>query len=142
MIVWNEDYETGFKRVDEQHRELIDVLNSLEKTLAGPLPPRSACDELMAFLARHVATHFSYEEDCMHRARCPAHESNKRAHQAFLALFAQYSTSYEAQGPSRELLSSLHRAACDWVRGHILNIDSKLRMCSPEVMLPALAHRS
>jgi len=129
MLQWNEAFETGSTLVDTQHRVLIEKLNELEEILRGPLPSKAACDEFLAFLAAHVAEHFAYEEDCMHRARCPAHEKNRQAHAAFLAIFARFQARYAAEGPQRELLQSLQVAASEWTKQHILTLDVQLRPC-------------
>jgi hemerythrin-like metal-binding protein len=116
--------------VDTQHRILIEKLNELESILEGPLPPKAACDELLDFLENHVQEHFHYEEGCMRRARCPAHSANKLAHDAFLRVFGRFRARYLDEGPSRDLLGSLQRAASEWTQNHILTQDIHLRACS------------
>lgn len=129
MITWSPQFESGDELVDTQHQVLIDKLNELEMLLEGPLPSKQACDQLLGFLGDHVAGHFSYEEDCMHRARCPAHARNKHAHKAFLDIFAHFKARYEQEGPSRELLRALQVAASQWTETHILTLDVQLRPC-------------
>ena len=89
MLTWSEQFATGSALVDTQHRMLIDKINLLEKLLNGPAPSKATCDELLNFLGSYVTTHFKYEEGCMERARCPAHEKNKQAHVAFLGVSRQ-----------------------------------------------------
>jgi len=129
MLQWSETFETGSTLVDTQHRVLIEKLNELEEILRGPLPTKAACDEFLDFLGAHVTEHFAYEEDCMHRARCPAHAKNRQAHAAFLGLFAKFQARYAVEGPQRELLQGLQIVASDWTRQHILTTDVKLRPC-------------
>ena len=70
----------------------------------------------------------------MERARCPAHQQNKDAHAAFLATFAKFKERYEKEGPKPELLKSLQTTAADWIKGHILSVDIKLRGCQGQKM--------
>jgi hemerythrin len=129
MLTWTKEFETGSELVDEQHRVLVDKLNELERMLEGPLPPREACDGLIAFLESHVDSHFRYEEGCMERARCPAHARNKRAHDGFLVVFGHFKQRYLREGPSVDLFKTLHSVASTWTENHILNVDSHLRTC-------------
>lgn len=129
MLQWNEQFATGSALVDTQHRMLIEKINYLEQVLQGPPPPKSACDELLKFLGSYVVTHFQFEEQCMEKAKCPAHQQNKQAHAAFLATFAKFKERYDKEGPKPELLKSLQTAAADWIKNHILSVDIKLKAC-------------
>ncbi|MCX6885737.1 MAG: hemerythrin family protein [Verrucomicrobiota bacterium] len=129
MLTWSEQFATGSPLVDTQHRMLIEKINHLERLLSGPPPSKAICDELINFLGSYVVTHFKFEEQCMERARCPAHEKNKQAHTAFLALFGKFKERYAAEGPKPELLRNLQTAASDWIKSHILSVDIQLKAC-------------
>ena len=130
MLTWTDQFATGIPLVDTQHRMLIEKINTLETLLQGPPPSKAVCDELLSFLGSYVLTHFRYEEGCMEKARCPAHEKNKQAHAAFLDVFAKFKARYQAEGPKPELLKELQRVASDWIRGHILSVDVQLKACA------------
>lgn len=130
MLIWSEQFATGVPLVDTQHKMLIEKINLLERLLAGPAPTKEKCDELLNFLGSYVGTHFKYEEGCMEKMRCPAHERNKQAHAAFLTVFGKFKTRYLAEGPKPELLKELHGAAADWIKNHILSIDISLKACA------------
>ena len=130
MLVWSEQFATGVPLVDTQHKMLIEKINLMEKILAGPPPPKQQVDDLLNFLGSYVGTHFKYEEGCMEKARCPAHEKNKQAHAAFLEVFGKFKARYLAEGPKPELLKSLHQAAADWIKNHILTVDVQLKACA------------
>lgn len=130
MLQWSEQFATGSPLVDTQHRMLIDKINHLEQLLNGPPPSKATCDELLNFLGSYVTTHFKFEEGCMERAKCPAHEKNKQAHAAFLGVFGKFKERYLAEGPKPELLKSLQTAAADWIKGHILSVDIQLKACA------------
>lgn len=129
MLQWSEQFATGSALVDTQHRMLIEKINYLEQLLQGPPPAKAACDELLKFLASYVVTHFQFEEQCMERAKCPAHQQNKQAHAAFLSTFAKFKERYDKEGPKPELLRTLQTSAADWIKNHILSVDIKLKAC-------------
>lgn len=130
MLTWSEQFATGSALVDTQHRMLIEKINLLEKLLNGPAPSKATCDELLNFLGSYVTTHFRYEEGCMEKACCPAHEKNKQAHAAFLDVFGKFKARYAVEGPKPELLRSLQSVAADWIKGHILSVDIQLKACN------------
>lgn len=129
MLIWTEEFQSGWPQVDEQHRHLIDQLNAFEQLLnEGNVTPengRLLLDELGA----HCTAHFSYEEDCMERERCPAHLPNRLAHTAFLKTFHEFRGRYQTNGHDSELLRSLHGAATRWIQSHILTHDVQMRAC-------------
>jgi hemerythrin-like metal-binding protein len=130
MLKWSEEFATGSPLVDTQHRLLIDKINDLEVMLAGPQLSKAACDVLLSFLGSYVTTHFRFEEQCMERAHCPMHAQNKKAHEAFLGIFAKYKERYAVEGPKPELLKELQKTASDWIKNHILTVDLSLRGCA------------
>lgn len=132
MLVWNDSFATGSALVDTQHRMLIDKINKLEELLNGPPPSRIICDELLNFLGSYVTTHFKFEEQCMERYHCPAHEKNKQAHAAFMGVFAKFKERYLKEGPKPEVLKALQSAASDWIKNHILTVDIQLKACIKE----------
>lgn len=129
MLTWTDQFATGSALVDTQHRMLIEKINRLEQLLSGPPPSKAVVDELLNFLGSYVSTHFKFEEQCMEKYRCPAHEKNKQAHAAFLDVFGKFKSRYVAEGPKPELLKSLHQAASSWIRDHILSVDIQLKAC-------------
>jgi hemerythrin len=130
MLAWSEEFATGYPLVDTQHRMLINKINNLEQMLAGPPPPQVICDDLLSFLSSYMATHFKFEEGCMERAKCSAHEKNKQAHEEFRADFAKFKERFAKEGPQPELLKSLHTTAAGWIKDHILSVDIQLRACA------------
>ncbi len=129
MLTWSEQFATGSGLVDTQHRMLIDKINELEKLLSGSSPAKSVYDGLLDFLGLYVTTHFKFEEQCMERAHCPAHEKNKQAHAAFLDVFGKFKERYQKEGANPELLKNLQTVASDWIKNHILTVDIQLKSC-------------
>jgi hemerythrin len=65
----------------------------------------------------------------MERAKCPAHEQNKKAHADFLANYGKFKEQLQKKGPKLELLKNIHRTASNWIQQHILSVDIQLRQC-------------
>ncbi|HZR20238.1 MAG TPA: hemerythrin family protein [Verrucomicrobiae bacterium] len=129
MLTWNKKFETGSVLIDSQHRMLIDKINELEQVVSGASVSKAKCDDLLNFLGSYAASHFKFEEGCMQRYRCPAHEQNAQAHAAFMGVFGKFKEQYEVQGPKVELLKNLQVTATEWISSHILSVDVRLNSC-------------
>jgi len=128
-IVWDQaTMGTGVPEIDQQHRELISRLDPL---LEAMKQGRSQ-EELkgtIAFLAEYTKFHFGHEEECMNRLRCPVAAANVTAHRHFVSVFQEIAAEAEAGGPKLALLLRAQRELSDWVRNHIMRVDTHLRQC-------------
>jgi hemerythrin len=134
MLIWSKQFETGVSEIDTQHRQLIQHVNRLEALLVQTNFSRKEIEfllEFVTFLENYVETHFSYEEDCMLRYRCPAHEKNKQAHEYFRGLFLKFRERIGKEGMRMELIAELNQTIQSWIEGHILSVDTGLRACRP-----------
>ncbi len=128
-LEWKDEFGCGVEEVDEQHRKLVGLLNTLEQMIADGIESGPDVDALLGELASDTVAHFSFEEDCMMRYRCPAARENREAHALFLDIFAGFQSEIGEQGTSAELLARLHETAATWVVDHILNVDVQLKPC-------------
>ena len=139
MLDWNENFATGHPLIDTQHRMLISYVNRLE-TLAentNPTPEEVGLFlRFIEFLEDYIMAHFSEEEECMHRFRCPAHYENKRAHGEFLDFFRGFKLRFEVEGYRPEVVKELFEACVAWIQRHILRIDVQLRPCQTRIFAP------
>jgi hemerythrin-like metal-binding protein len=128
-LIWDERaMGTGDPALDEQHQELIGLINQLRQAIqngAGRTQLRSA----ISLLAAYVSSHFEFEEQLMAEQRCPAEERNRKAHQQFLACFNRLAARFEQEGESEELARAIEAIATRWVEHHICSVDTELRKC-------------
>ena len=125
---WDESFASGEAKVDEQHRELFRQLNALIDAMSAGRG-RSEIEPILDFLERYVQEHFSYEEGCMERHRCPVAGVNQKAHARFVANFAALRERYAREGANAELVLQVRRDLGDWLVNHIRKIDTDLRAC-------------
>ncbi len=132
MIHWSKEYETGSAILDLQHRALMDNINLLETQLDQTHPTqedREYAVSLVNYLETYANIHFSVEEKCMERHRCPAHAQNQREHERFRELIRDYRQRCQIEGFNMGLLKNLHGAIRSWIEEHILKVDTQLRPC-------------
>ena len=128
-LEWKDELSCGVAEIDEQHQQVIGLLNSLEQMIAEGIESGPQVDSLLSSLASDTVAHFSFEEECMLRHNCPAARANENAHALFLEVFTGFQNEIEEQGSSGALLTRLHKTATDWVVAHILSVDVQLRPC-------------
>lgn len=134
MIVWNEKFETGSDKLDQQHRLLIDNINLLGELLhtTDPNPQEASfAFELVDYLEAYANIHFNCEEECMDRYQCPVREKNREEHEKFRGFIHQYKKLCDLQGYRVELLRNLHDRMESWIQEHILKMDTQLKPCTP-----------
>ncbi len=130
MVLWNEQFTTGSSQLDQQHRALINNVNHLEELLTTTDPTLEECAfvlQLLDFMEHYANTHFKFEEQCMERYRCPAHEKNKQAHEQFRTFAHDFKERYRAQGFRREMILCLHTTISRWIGEHMLQVDVQLK---------------
>jgi methyl-accepting chemotaxis protein len=129
LIQWDEArMSTGVESVDDQHQELIRMINELHRACRAGAG-KDEMRRMMAFLGEYVNTHFKHEEGVMEQRQCPNRAKNKAAHLQFLNSFQKLVADFESKGASTSILLDLRQMVGDWLVNHICGIDTKLRDC-------------
>ena len=127
MIQWNDTLATGHPVVDNDHKQLIKSLNELDEALK-----RGAGKEqvvaIIAFLNQYTREHFYREETYMTKVGCPSRIENCAAHAALIAKLDGWVKRLET-GVNTSLVLEVYRETSQWIQGHILKVDCKLRGC-------------
>ncbi len=117
---------TNHYDVDQQHRNLIDMINQLEEAVEQGRG-RDGVDRLLNFLGEYVVKHFSMEEKLMAEHHCPATEVNLTAHKTMLKKYTDWREVYEASGFDTKLVLELKELLSTWLVSHVCKIDCQLR---------------
>lgn len=119
---WSPDYNVNIVAIDEQHRELVDIINHLFIAVferEGDNAISGIVDELMTY----TETHFALEEQLMREANYRDLESHMEEHRKLLEQLDCLSKRHLlAEKPIYfEMLSFLKH----WLREHIQNVDTR-----------------
>ena len=83
LLEWKEEYATGIDDVDDEHRDLIDVINRLHELLLAD-DARLTVPAFFARLIDGVSAHFALEERIMSESAYPDREAHRADHERLL----------------------------------------------------------
>ncbi|RQW82531.1 MAG: hypothetical protein EHM62_03410, partial [Methylococcus sp.] len=121
IFPWNDSFDTGLPEIDEQHRRLVQLLNTLASHIAfgsGVTEVRVLLDDL----ADYAVHHFQTEESIWHAhfPGDPMETAHLAAHQAFVRTVVDLrhgaGTTQSGESVHEALLAFLTR----WLAAHIL----------------------
>ncbi len=123
LIEWKDEYSVGVPAVDEEHRGLIDLINSLYDGMR--LNEREP--DVMAFLGEiyaRIASHFALEELLMRRHEYDELRDHKRDHERLLEEIRDIMDDYD----DGKLLDEdeLARRLDAWFSEHFRTKDARL----------------
>lgn len=122
-IEWDDNLKTGIPIIDEQHQELLVMLNRLGRLRCGREYFFEALEELQAY----VDTHFKTEEDYMMSIKYSEYDEHKSCHDKFIEDFKTILKKMnEIENFNNELGAELFDFVGEWIINHYSNEDVKL----------------
>jgi hemerythrin len=122
-LVWSKILSVGVEEIDEDHRKLVDIFN----TLAHAVRDQESAEYLAATLEELInctVWHFSHEERLMLKYRYPEREEHRAQHRELIQSakeLEQKLIEADKSVADQEILF-LER----WLTGHILTTDMRL----------------
>ncbi len=123
LLQWKDEYATGIDEVDEEHRDLIDVINRLHELLLAE-DARMTVPAFFARLLEGVSAHFALEERIMGESRYAELAAHREDHERLLEEIRDL---MEAFGHAEEVDSvDLALRLEPWFRHHFATHDLRL----------------
>lgn len=120
---WDNSLSVGVAEIDDQHRQLIDMINMLHES-TDPAD-RHRIVAVFQGLIEYASRHFSTEEGLMRQADYDGLQPHIAVHQAFVRTVSNY---YEAFNEgSDEAAGELAAFMRDWLRDHVKKVDMQYR---------------
>ena len=122
LLVWNDSLAVHIRQIDEQHRQLVTLVNRLyraSRTGSSRQEAAAILDELVSY----TANHFKTEEDLFARHGYPEQDSHCQAHRRLVDKVLEFQNAYR-QGAA-ELELSLLQFLKDWLLTHIMKTDKQ-----------------
>jgi hemerythrin len=125
---WTEKMSVGVQEIDDDHKELIRIINRLAAD-ADAEERRNAVRQSLIALHRYAEFHFAREEKVMAACGYPGQEEHKKEHRYFVDQIGELTQRFD-QGPeqaARVVNEALLTFLQDWLSHHILIEDMAYR---------------
>ena len=121
-IEWNDSLSVRVGVFDDDHRQLVSIINKLHLAILMK-ETQNVMKDILASLAVYTMEHFKHEEDLMVKYSYPEYFPHKKEHDALLKKVNDFRKSVESGETvvSFELMAFLK----DWLVNHILSVDVK-----------------
>lgn len=129
-VEWGASLEIGVASVDEQHKELLALINRLLDHPGADIHT-DAVTGLLSMLGRLLAAHFDAEEAVMRAGGMSGDdiEAHKLAHEQILDEYV--SVNLDAADGRNFTAEELHRIASRWLLDHVASHDQRLQELVP-----------
>ena len=122
---WDSSLETGYERVDNQHQQLIEAVNTLVDARATGKGDK-VVTETLYFLVGYAIEHFSEEEELQLWFKYPDYLNHKQQHDEFKIKVSELVQRVEDEGPTVEIINLLSSTVVTWLIDHIRNEDFRM----------------
>lgn len=125
LIEWEKNYKIGYKRLDEQHYELVRIVNELYyytnfKDSEDP-KLKESFKEALRKTVDYLAFHFSYEERIMLAIKYNKLLEHSSEHKKFAQTIFDCVKSYEVG--SLDAIDNLLEYLKEWLMKHVIVSD-------------------
>ena len=126
MIEWDDKYSVGISKIDDEHRQFIDIINMAIATNESSENP-GELREVLYRITKYAINHFSTEENYMIEFNYPEYQYHKEEHHDFSRKVIAYCERVNDGDSqiSKEILEYLKR----WLINHIQVTDKKYVDC-------------
>jgi len=125
MLTLTKEFETGVKKIDDQHRELVNKINAV-LGLGMSSVTKEETEKTLNFLEEYILKHFRDEERIQQDCGYPKCEWHKKQHAILTEEIKKYKKEYLANGPSAKYTLELNNSLIQWLVRHIKVADLEI----------------
>lgn len=124
-IVWREAMSVGNDAIDEDHKKLFLLVNLYEDAIAK----QNLFELKTAFmgLVEYAGRHFEREEKLQAAISMPSRAFHREQHQELVRQLEEFNRSLNDSSKPRIAIEEASRFLHDWIVGHVLKEDMKMR---------------
>jgi hemerythrin len=122
FITWSPDLAVNVRQIDEQHAQLIKMVNDLhDAMLQGH--GKETLQQVLMRLIKYTQSHFAAEEALMMKHSYAEYGRHKAEHEALIQKVGAYVKDFKEGKPG--LVFSLNTFLKEWLTKHIMGSDKK-----------------
>lgn len=123
LLDWKEDYETGVAEVDQEHREIVDLVNDAYARLSAG-QSKDTVSRCLGDIYARISAHFALEERLMRSVGYDEYDPHKTDHERLLDELRDFMDEYDAVAAFDPVLFG--RILSDWFAIHFRTFDARL----------------
>lgn len=126
-IPWSDEYNIGFKIIDEQHKEFVNILNSSYEAIKSGEMEKSFA-KVISELGGYAKLHFETEEKYFSDFSYEDAEKHKKIHREFSNKINELKDRLEKENDIKlfvEIVDILE----NWLLDHLNDVDKKYVEC-------------
>ncbi len=118
-LVWTDNLNTGIDVIDNQHRQIVKLINQLDD--ARKTDNRARVGKVIDGLVEYTISHFAFEEAMLEDVNYEFVRPHKKVHELFVRRVSEFQTRFkDGEDISDELQGLLGR----WLFNHIRHDDA------------------
>ena len=121
LIEWTRDFSVENDALDDQHRQLVDIVNQYDDAIRRELEPRHI-NEILNDLIGHTQEHFGFEENLLAEAQYPELRHHQDLHRQLLQKVERFQYDF-VQGDTG-VLQEIREYLKYWLVSHIVMDDN------------------
>ena len=121
IVIWENKYDIGIPLIDDQHKELVKLINHLHQACISGDALGSAFKDAMSRMVEYVHFHFGAEQQLLSKVKFPEYSDHKKQHDTLIKNILDAAKDY-SEG-KRFVPHNFVRTLKDWVLGHIAVSD-------------------
>jgi hemerythrin-like metal-binding domain len=119
---WDSSLETGYEKIDSQHKKLIEALNNLlDACRSGG--SKFELEKTIDFLLTYTVDHFQDEENLQKQYGYPDYLRHRQIHENFKPVAVNLAERLQNEGSTVALLAEVHSSIGNWIVNHIKGED-------------------
>ncbi|MCL2764570.1 MAG: bacteriohemerythrin [Treponema sp.] len=124
FIAWNGELSCGITLIDEQHRNLLDLVNEMFDNVTGDeVQEHNYFEKVAPEAVRYAKIHFSTEEKIMLVTNFKGYAEHKKEHDTFVNTISDIIFDFRAGKQFSLSVFALYLK--DWVLSHIAFMDKQ-----------------
>ena len=123
LLAWKPEYSVGIASMDDEHREMIGLINDVYVKL-GTAPDAATIEECLEEIFTTISMHFALEERIMRDSGYEEYEDHKDDHEELLDEIRDLMDEFAADTDKGAKL--LEERLSTWFGNHFASFDARL----------------
>lgn len=126
-LVWSDEvYSLGIKKIDDQHKQLLNLINALGAIVHDDKKANSEfLTKVINTLVDYTKNHFADEEKLLKKLHYPEYPNHSLQHRKFIAQVEEFRQAFLNSPDSKVLVGKIVTFLSTWLTQHILVEDKQ-----------------